>query len=667
MNRHQNLTARTPERLGQLRKNITEEHIRSFFSSLEQFLLKEHDMVASEFFTEENRSRIFNLDESGFPLGGSNKLKIVTQRGSKAVYNVTGENREQITVLFCAAADGTFEKPLVIFPGIRPTEKKFDKDKYSIAYTKSGWITAESFLGWFCNLFIKSVKERGVTFPIIVFMDGHTTHINMAIIEFCRDNQIILFCLPAHASHILQPLDVSVFGPLKQFWNKSIENFKMKYHLSMTKANFFPVFDEAFQKAKNRPENVASGFRKCGLVPFNVEAVDYSKLIDYEKIEQRLSSRDSLTSEQRLGSIVAYRKAVNCLSEERIKMFEERYEEGYNVIENSALNELWNVYKCLRGLSEQTTRNVPVSFNEMNNNSDTTVTDMQAVSQGLDSPPLPDEGSGNLRLICSTPKSSEVVSSNSPMVITSSKPNETLQTTMNSPIPGTSKRSSITRPLDILNSPVPGSSRQSSAAAIEEVPVEQNASSKSDTPKYYDRHVESPFKSYFKMKSDFSIMTKVVKTKFKSTLPPAVSGVDYMKFMERKVEKKKEEEENKMKRKEEREKKKQEKEKKKKTVARNLFDSNNNSTDESTDFQVELDDSDDIIDLPINTEECAACESDHHKNNADHWMGCNYCSRWYHKSCFSGDYELMSHDEIEELDFKCDICIKIENAKNKRK
>ena len=72
----------------------------------------------------------------------------------------------------------------------------------------------DCFFHWLANLFYPSVAGK-IEFPIIIFMDGHTSHVNLAVAEFCRDHQIILYRLPAHASHILQPLDYAVFGPVK--------------------------------------------------------------------------------------------------------------------------------------------------------------------------------------------------------------------------------------------------------------------------------------------------------------------------------------------------------------------------------------------------------------------------------------------------------------------
>ena len=51
--------------------------------------------------------------------------------------------------------------------------------------------------------------------PVILLTDGHKTHINIDVIDLCRENGIILFCLPPHTTHALQPLDVAVFKALK--------------------------------------------------------------------------------------------------------------------------------------------------------------------------------------------------------------------------------------------------------------------------------------------------------------------------------------------------------------------------------------------------------------------------------------------------------------------
>ena len=85
-------------------------------------------------------------------------------------------------------------------------------------------------------------------------MDGHTSHINVAISDFARDKNIILYMFPPHASHLLQPLDVAVYGPLKNFWNDTHDAFGKEFRgLHMTCQHFFKVFDKAWKRAVPSP------------------------------------------------------------------------------------------------------------------------------------------------------------------------------------------------------------------------------------------------------------------------------------------------------------------------------------------------------------------------------------------------------------------------------
>ena len=88
-------------------------------------------------------------------------------------------------------------------------------------------------------------------------MDGHSAHISLAVSDFCKDHGIILYCLPAHCSHILQPLDIAVFGPIKVEWNNQLNYFRVNYKVAMTKSHFFQVFDKTWKKGA-KPENAIS-------------------------------------------------------------------------------------------------------------------------------------------------------------------------------------------------------------------------------------------------------------------------------------------------------------------------------------------------------------------------------------------------------------------------
>ena len=142
LKRHPQLSARTPENLGFQRAYVSEEMIRNWFKNLESFLLEEHEIVATDFLSEVNADRIYNLDESGFPLQGTNgKLKIITERGSKSVYKLTGDTRQQITVLACVSASGTYCNPFVLYPGLNTPKYNLEgvnEEDYNLGFSPNG-------------------------------------------------------------------------------------------------------------------------------------------------------------------------------------------------------------------------------------------------------------------------------------------------------------------------------------------------------------------------------------------------------------------------------------------------------------------------------------------------------------------------------------------------
>ena len=118
LKRHPEASIRTPEYIGYQRAYVTEEVCRKWFNSLETYLKDEYNLNAKTFLTEVNADRIFYLDESGFPLQGTNgRMKIIAEKGARSVRKLTTDSKEQITVLACTSANGKFSKPLVIFPG----------------------------------------------------------------------------------------------------------------------------------------------------------------------------------------------------------------------------------------------------------------------------------------------------------------------------------------------------------------------------------------------------------------------------------------------------------------------------------------------------------------------------------------------------------------------
>jgi len=74
---------------------------------------------------------------------------------------------------------------------------------------------------------------------------GHVPHINYKFLKYSEQNDIIVFCFPAHSTHLLQPLDVVLFSALQ---NASKETVEDQFRLTSVGINwdiFFPLYKQA--------------------------------------------------------------------------------------------------------------------------------------------------------------------------------------------------------------------------------------------------------------------------------------------------------------------------------------------------------------------------------------------------------------------------------------
>jgi hypothetical protein len=76
----------------------------------------------------------------------------------------------------------------------------------------------------------------------------------------------------AHSSHLLQPLDIGCFGPLKRSYSKEIKNLMQMYISYIIKIEFFTAFKNAFIASFDKI-NIREGFQGTSLILFDLETV----------------------------------------------------------------------------------------------------------------------------------------------------------------------------------------------------------------------------------------------------------------------------------------------------------------------------------------------------------------------------------------------------------
>lgn len=200
-------------------------------------------------------SDTYNFDEIGFLMGMIAAGMVVTaseRRGRPK--SVQPGNREWVTVIQGVNAQGWSIPPFVIFKGQYHLSAWYSDDMprdWAVALSDNGWTTNELGLQWLQH-FEKHTKDRVTGAYRLLILDGHESHNSAEFDAFCQEHKIIALCMPAHSSHLLQPLDVGCFALLKKAYGKQIEDLIRSHINHITKLEFLPAFKAAFEAALRR-------------------------------------------------------------------------------------------------------------------------------------------------------------------------------------------------------------------------------------------------------------------------------------------------------------------------------------------------------------------------------------------------------------------------------
>ena len=251
---------------------------RSCAECLNPKVVEEYFDLLDKVLTDSNlKNAQYNCDETFLPLDATRE-KVITLKNTKNVYAHSHGTTEHISMLCAASAAGFPLPPMIIYPKAYPGGAYTFAGPDDAVYGKSesGYVDSELFIKWMEKIFLKfAVPER----PIILFIDGHKSHVTLDVVDMARNNDVILFCLPPHTTHALQPLDVAVFKSFKNHFSKAVKALSFaKKNFVVSKRDFAQVVKDPFEQAFSIP-NIKSGFRKSGSFPFNRNVVDESKML----------------------------------------------------------------------------------------------------------------------------------------------------------------------------------------------------------------------------------------------------------------------------------------------------------------------------------------------------------------------------------------------------
>lgn len=194
----------------------------------------------------------------------------VNAKGEKQVNILsTGYEKQRITVMLCVTADGHKLPPyLILNRKLVPKNENFPKDVI-IRAQKNGWMTGEIMEDWAKSVWNKRPGALRNPRNMLV-MDAFKGHLTDPLKNKLRRNNCDLVIIPGGMTSQLQPLDVSINKPFKDYVKREYENWlhlekhpltpsgKIKKASASKIAEWVSV---AWKKVSN--ETIIHSFKKC--------------------------------------------------------------------------------------------------------------------------------------------------------------------------------------------------------------------------------------------------------------------------------------------------------------------------------------------------------------------------------------------------------------------
>lgn len=277
--RYPNLSVRIAQNFTLARASVDETNLREWFATVKTFLEDKNLLDISP-------TRVFDCDESSIMLSPQPDA-VLAGKGVRAVYQISSSSdKECLTTLFMYGADGTRSPPMILYKLMNGLPKevleKIPKG-WGIGLSESGWMNTEIFFEYITNEFYPWLCQQNIEFPVLVYMDQHSSHLTLPLMEFCKEKQIESVALYPNFTHIIQSLDIAFFRPSKQTYKSVLADWNLKNpEIPFTKEYFAQVLKETLDAFAQEKNSIIHGFAAARLVPSNPDAVNY-KVFDKKK------------------------------------------------------------------------------------------------------------------------------------------------------------------------------------------------------------------------------------------------------------------------------------------------------------------------------------------------------------------------------------------------
>jgi len=227
------------------------------------------DPLVAEVFKNAHPSLVYNADETLICQRSGRPGKSLSKNGKQPRLSVDNRSVSHVSLFAVVSASGIFMRPLFVIHG-PPKKYLHDEtvaEEVKTFYTETGYMNKDTFYDIITNHFIKQVErkredlrslgEPASRMRAVLVVDGHKSRYDPRVFKALRAANIDLVILPAHSSHLTQPLDLRLNAIIKnrfaaQWKGRSRQSRKWSESLIRVRDSAAPEEKEVEKPPKKR-------------------------------------------------------------------------------------------------------------------------------------------------------------------------------------------------------------------------------------------------------------------------------------------------------------------------------------------------------------------------------------------------------------------------------
>ena len=258
----------------------------NFIEIKEQYLMDIKSVVTME---EIPCELILNWDQTAMKIVPSSQWTM-EKKGNKRIEIVATDDKRQITAVFACSLAGSFLPIQLIYKGTTPRclpkNVSFPED-WHLTYTANHWSNTATMVEYVKRIIVPNIAQMRQELklsddhPALVLFDVFKGQCTDELFELLEINNILYVIVPPNTTDRLQPLDLSVNKPAKDYMKSKFQNWygqiicqqledgvneEVGMRLSVMKPLIGKWIVDMYHYLTSKPDIIVNGFHKAGII-----------------------------------------------------------------------------------------------------------------------------------------------------------------------------------------------------------------------------------------------------------------------------------------------------------------------------------------------------------------------------------------------------------------